>query len=148
GPPAGYTAVPPLPNLDRRIRQGDAVVVPRDLGAWPDGAAGRQGGLPAVATDVTVRQAIRAIGPLAARYLTAGPEEKPELQRRLARAEAELAGAWISALDRRLGAVARELRADAATRDRFGERAPEARAAEAALEQTTARLAELGRLRT
>src|SRR5690606_32020961 len=111
-------------------------------------AAGRQGGLPAVATDVTVRQSIRAIGPLAARYLTAGPEEKPELQRRLANAEAELAGAWISALDRRLGAVARELRADAATRDLFGERPPEARAAEAALEQTTARQAELGRLRT
>src|SRR5690606_29851478 len=81
-------------------------------------------------------------------YLTAGPEEKPELQRRLANAEAGLAGAWISALDRRLGAVARELRADAATRDLFGERPPEARAAEAALEQTTARQAELGRLRT
>src|SRR5690606_37764920 len=144
GPPAGYTAVPPLPNLDRRIRQGDALVDPLDLVAWPDGAAGRPGGLPAVATDVTVRQAIRAIGPLAARYLTAGPEEKPELQRQLARAEAELAGAWISALDRRLGAVARELRADAATRDLFGERPPEARAAEAALEQTTARQAELG----
>src|SRR5690606_29975122 len=148
GPPVTYAAVPPLPNLDRRIRQGDALVDPLDLVAWPDGAAGRPGGLPAVAADVTVRQAIRAIGPLAARYLTAGPEEKPELQRRLATAEAELAGAWISSLDRRLHAAARELRADAATRDLFGERPPEARAAEAALEQTTARLAELGRLRT
>jgi len=148
GPTASYAPVPPLPNLDRRIRQGDALVDPLDLVAWPDGAAGRPGGLPAVAADVTVRQAIRAIGPLAARYLTAGPEEKPELQRQLASAEAELAGAWISALDRRLRAVARELRADAATRDLFGERPPEARAAEAALEQTSARLAELGRLRT
>src|SRR5690606_41583195 len=92
GPPAGSAAVPPLPNLDRRIRQGDALVDPLDLVAWPDGAAGRPGGLPAVATDVTVRQAIRAIGPLAARYLTAGPEEKPGLQRRLARGAAGLAG--------------------------------------------------------
>jgi len=148
GPPDRYASIPPLPNLDRRIRQGDALVDPLDLVAWPDGAVGGPGSLPIVAADATVRQAIRAIGPLAERYLAARPEEKPELQRRLARAETELASAWISALDRRLRAIARELRADAATRDLFGERPPVARAAEAALEQTEARFAELGRLRT
>src|SRR5690606_11901748 len=89
GPPDRYASIPPLPNLDRRIRQGDALGDPLDLVAWPDGAVGGPGSLPIVAADATVRQAIRAIGPLAERYLAARPEEKPELQRRLARAEAE-----------------------------------------------------------
>ena len=147
GPPVTYATIPPLPNLDRRIRQGDALVDPLDLIAAPDADTGRGAGLPVVATDPTVRQAIRAIGPLAARYLTAGPEEKPELQRRLAAAEVAVARAWLDALDRRLEALARELRADAASRDLFGERPPEARVAEAALKQTATRQAELGRLR-
>ncbi|HEX7091526.1 MAG TPA: DNA methyltransferase [Longimicrobiales bacterium] len=147
GPPVTYATIPPLPNLDRRIRQGDALVDPLDLIAAPEADAGRAAGLPVVARDPTVRQAIRGIGPLAARYLTAGPEEKPELQRRLAAAEAAVARAWLDALGRRLDAVARELRADAASRDLFGERPPEARVAEAALKQAGMRQAELGRLR-
>ncbi len=157
-PPAGpRTAaldpvVPPLPNLDRRIRQGDALLDPLDLlSAGPAGGAWR-----GAAVDGRVRAAVAAMRPLGERYLTADPAERPALRRGLAAAETELATAWTLAVEARLRARLRELRADALARDLFGgvpasARQAEAEAAVAArwmaeVEATRASLADKGAL--
>ncbi len=105
---------PPLPNLDRRIRQGDALLAPLDL------ATG-------VASDV--RRAIARLAPLSDAYAAAGPRDRPALARRLARAESRLARAWIDAARTHAARTKRELSARAADRDLFGEPLPEARRA-------------------
>ncbi|HEX7118331.1 MAG TPA: DNA methyltransferase [Longimicrobiales bacterium] len=141
---AAHRRVEPLPNLDRRIRQGDALLDPLDLvaGAGLEDAVGR------AALDAGVRRALRAIPPLAGRYLSAGPEDRPALQRALARAEASLAAAWLDGIERRLVARRRECVAQAAARDLFGERPASARRAEAVARDVDGRLAELDRLRS
>lgn len=138
-----WRTVEPLPNLDRRIRQGDALLDPLDLvaGAGLDDAVG------GVALDAAVRRALREIPPLAREYLSADPEARPALQRQLATAEASLACAWLDGIERRLVSRARELAAAAAALDLFGERPTDARRAEAAAHDVGGRLAELGRLR-
>lgn len=139
--------VQPLPNLDRRIRQGDALLDPLDLGTGPVTSTGT-GGLPAyvAVADPSVRQALRRIGPLSERYVGAGPDERPALARELADAEADLARGWITALERRIATHAAELRALAESRDLFGE--PPAGAAQAARawREAERRLAELRRV--
>lgn len=122
-PPDPGAPVPPLPNLDRRIRQGDALVDPLDLGTAT--------GADPLDTPRTspVRRAIAALAPAAARYLGAGPEEKPALRRELARHERTLARLWIDALANRLDSLEREMSARAADRDLFGQPMPHARAA-------------------
>jgi hypothetical protein len=135
----------PLPNLDRRIRQGDALLDPLDL------ATGGPGGLSPwdrAATDAAVRRALREVAPLATRYLSADPDEKPPLQRALRDAEVHLARSWLDAIARRLASRLAELRAEAEARDLFGERTPAGRTAEItcrALEGRAAEVAELAR---
>jgi len=136
-------AVDPLPNLDRRIRQGDALVDPLDL------VGGENSDAPwsIVAGAAEVRRAAGAITPLAARYVTAEPEERIALRDALAAAEAGLARAWLAAIDRRLAVRAAELRGEADARDLFGERPASAHRAEAALRGVESRRGELARLR-
>lgn len=143
----GSSGVRPLPNLDRRIRQGDALLDPLDLGANPapsfdtGWATARVSGV-----DRAVRQALRRIGPLSEQYVGAGPEERPALMRELTKAEAELARGWIAALERRIIAHAGELRSWAESRDLFGEPPAGAAQAERAWREAERRLAELRRV--
>ncbi|CAN5628160.1 hypothetical protein BH23GEM9_BH23GEM9_05250 [soil metagenome] len=123
--------VPPLPNLDRRIRQGDALVDPLDIGVT---LAGRP-------LDTTAPPELRALlaslRPAADRYLSAGPETRSALRRELHRKEHGLARAWLSAFDAGLEWQIRDLAARAADRDLFG--GPAAHAATAARHLRAAR---------
>lgn len=131
----------PLPNLDRRIRQGDALIDPLDLvGADAFGLA--------VTGEASVARLVRRIRPLADRYLSAEPREKPSLQRSLKAAELALARAWTLALERRLDARIAELRTLSESRDLFGERAHSAQRAEMMLRDLGPRHEELKRLRS
>lgn len=142
--PPNRPVIAPLPNLDRRIRQGDALVDPIDLAM----DAERGPVSPAsIAMDAEVRRAIRALTPLAARYPAAEPEEKPALKRALAAAESRLAAAWLDALKRRLRRWERELDARAGARDLFGETPSFARRAANATRAVHERIAEVDRLR-
>lgn len=135
--------VPPLPNLDRRIRQGDALLDPLDLGDGTGSAPGpEQGAL----LDVRVRGALRALAPAGERYLTAEPSERDVLKRELATRERALAAAWLAAVDARLGRELAELRSLAAARDLFGEAVSGAAAAKGAIPRLDARRAELAEL--
>jgi hypothetical protein len=120
-PPRGTPgAVPPLPNLDRRIRQGDALVDPLDLGI-------ALGGRPLETTaPPELRSLVGAVEPAAAAYLRAGPVERPALRRKLDSLERSLAVAWLSALEGRLSWTVKEIAARAGDTDLFGEPAPHA----------------------
>lgn len=145
--PGGKAAphrVPPLPNLDRRIRQGDVLLDPLDLATAGESTPSPWRG---AAMDANVRRALAQLAPLAQGYLAAEPEERPALQRRLIEAEAGLAVAWLDALQSRAAGELRELSAQASTRDLFGERPPAARRAEAQFRLTRERNAELDRIR-
>jgi type I restriction-modification system DNA methylase subunit len=107
-PDAGNMDVPPLPNLDRRIRQGDALIDPFDLAAES-------------AANAAVRAARRALQPLVLRYTTCDPEERQGVQRLVSRHERQLSHAWLKALSERLRYQIQETRAQAAARDLFGE---------------------------
>jgi hypothetical protein len=127
----GDDEVRPLPNLDRRIRQGDALVDPLDL-PYADGADGLQHN---PMTDPDLRRALRAVGPAARRYLESAPGERSLARAALATAERTLARRWIDGLRRRQHELARRLAAEAADRDLFGELPEPARRAGAALER-------------
>jgi len=131
-------ATPPLPNLDRHIRQGDVLVDPLDLGS----DFGRLAG--GAAKDRTVRRTLRDMEPARRAYVAAGPEERPTLQQELGETERRLARAWIRALETRVDAALREAQAVAAARDLFGERPPDAIRADAAARRLMDRAAELG----
>jgi hypothetical protein len=134
--------VQPLPNLDRQVRQGDALLDPLELGrADLDDRDGR-----GAAADPAVRAALRSLHPLTRDYLAAEPGHKEELRRQIANAETDLAKAWIRALDHRLERTAAELAAAADARDFFGEHAAGARAARASLVPNRDRRTELLRL--
>ncbi len=115
--------LPPLPNLDRRIRQGDALLDPLDLGAPAD-------------ADSDVRRALRELPELSARYLVSEPASRPALERKLAAAERSLARAWAAAQSKRLRRTAAELRATAADRDLWGEPTDDALRARAGVDST------------
>jgi hypothetical protein len=136
-----HEPTPPLPNLDRHIRQGDVLVDPLDLGF----DFGRLAG--GAARDRTVRRTLREIEPARRAYVVAGPEERPALQRTLGETERRLARAWIGALDARMNSALREARAVAASRDLFGERTPDAVRADALTRQLTDRAAQLDDVR-
>lgn len=141
---AGDAEPVPLPNLDRRIRQGDALLDPLDL-------TGAEEGVPAwraAAADLEVRRRVREISTATSAYVGAEPDERPALQRRLAEAEVGLARAWLDVLERRVRARLRGARAWAEARDLFGARPVEAARAEAELPAIEARAAEIERLRT
>ncbi len=134
-------AVEPLPNLDRRIRQGDALVDPLDLG-YAHGAD-----LGAAARDAAVRRALRRLEPAARAYVSAGPETRPRLQATLHDEERDLARAWLGALDRRLRRALAEAERRAQDRDLFGELSPDAPAARSEAHRVRSRLDELDRAR-
>jgi hypothetical protein len=144
-PAAGATGpVPPLPNLDMRIRQGDALLDPMDLLLAGNG----QPGLPAAPADRPVRAAIARIRPLAERYLTAEPEERQALRAALRDAESGLADAWLGSAAARLDFRRRELEAAARERDLFDERTDAALLAEREREGVRRTLADAEALRT
>lgn len=123
--------VRPLPNLDRRIRQGDALVDPLDLGAVESGATPLVPAVDAMA-DPGLREAVRAVPPAARRYLASSPEDRESARAELATAERRLARRWIRRLRSIDDQQLRVLEAAAADRDLFGEQAPHARRAEQA----------------
>jgi hypothetical protein len=125
--------IQPLPNLDRRIRQGDALVDPLDLAN--DASASAE-----------VRAARRALKPLVGRYTTCDPEERVGIHRLVTRRERELSRAWLQALQGRAREQARELRAIADTRDLFGDLPASAHEARAQLRALESRISELKRL--
>ncbi len=140
-PATGATGpVPPLPNLDMRIRQGDALLDPMDLLLAGSG----QPGLPA---DRPVRAAIARIRPLAERYLTAEPEERQALRAALRAAESGLADAWLGSAAARLDFHRRELEAAARERDLFDQRTAAALLAEREREGVRRTLADAEALR-
>lgn len=117
---------PPLPNLDRRIRQGDALLDPLELltartGSTADARASR---------DKNVRSALSTLAPLNTQYLDAEPEQRLQLRKEITRAESDLARAWVTALDQRLLDDLRDARAVAASFDLWGLRTGDAQAAD------------------
>lgn len=106
--------VPPLPNLDRRIRQGDALIDPLDIGAAYRGRA------LGTTAPPQLRPLIARLAPVAQEYLSSGPETRTALRRRLAGLESRLARAWLDTLERQLDYDMRDLRARAADVDLFG----------------------------
>lgn len=113
---AGST-VPPLPNLDGRIRQGDALLDPIDLSV--------DEGQPSTewrpAASLAARRAASALAPLAARYVGTEPGERERVAADVRHAERELAHAWLDSLDGGLAARLAELRARAGERDLWGD---------------------------
>lgn len=116
---SAVTDVPPLPNLDRCIRQGDALVDPLDIRAgahaWSDARR--------------LRMIVRQLEPAGRQYVTAGPETRAALRRRLQRLETGLARAWINAALNGAGEQLAEMRVRATDRDLFGEPTAAARVA-------------------
>ncbi|HSK20260.1 MAG TPA: hypothetical protein VK912_13995 [Longimicrobiales bacterium] len=129
--------VPPLPNLDRRIRQGDALVDPLDMTA---AAAGRPLGTSA---PPELRVLVSRLEPASRQYVTSSPEDRPALRRALQSLERRFARAWLDTLRRQLEHEARELRARAADTDLFGEPTAAAVHARTRLPPLTSRLEEM-----
>jgi hypothetical protein len=132
-PDSPVAQVQPLPNLDRRIRQGDALIDPLDIAA--DTVA-----------NAEVRAARRALQPLVERYTVCDPEERQGVHRLVTRRERQLARAWLAALRQRIRYEAGELRAVASERDLFGEVPATATAAREQLSVLDRRAVELKRL--
>lgn len=132
--------VRPLPNLDRRIRQGDALIDPLDLGALP--GAGPGAGFHPL-RDPELRRALRTVEPTARRYLESGPEHRQELRRDLAESERRLASRWVAAAHRAARLRVQHLEALAGDRDLFGEVPEQARRARAGIPDAQARVREL-----
>jgi hypothetical protein len=128
--------VPPLPNLDRSIRQGDALIDPLDT-------RGPESGSLTPARRATLRQLDEA----GRAYMVSGPESRGALRRRIHRLERGLARAWLDALARALEGRAAELHARAGDRDLFGDPSTAALKARAAIPGTARRLDELTTLR-
>jgi hypothetical protein len=122
-----------LPNLDRRIRQGDALVDPLDLAAE-------------TVASSEVRTARRALQPLVQRYTTCDPEERQGVHRLVTRRERQLSRAWLHAVGARVRDQARVLRAEAGSRDLFGGVPVSAVEARTRLRSLETRSAELKRL--
>ena len=129
--------VPPLPNLDRRIRQGDALVDPLDLAA---AATGRPLGM---AAPAELRSLVARLEPASRQYVTSSPESRPALRRALQSLERRFARAWLDTLCRQMEHESRELRARAADADLFGAPTAGAVQARARLPTLTTRLHEL-----
>lgn len=138
----GDGRVRPLPNLDRRIRQGDALVDPLDLGSL--GARDTLRWHPM--RDPGLRRALRALEPAARAYVESGPEERDLARARVARAEHRLAHRWVQgARDARVRQL-KQLRARAADRDLFGDTPESARRAAREAAEVEERIRELDRV--
>lgn len=141
--PAEGGPVEPLPNLDRRIRQGDALLDPLDLATPGAGATTLDR---AVSVDASVRRAVRALIAPSRSYTNAEPAQRAVLQRELAEGEATLARAWMHAIDGRLAHEQRLLEATRHDLDLFGEPTQAALLARFTLERVAARREEMRRL--
>jgi hypothetical protein len=128
--------VSPLPNLDRRIRQGDALLDPLDL-LLTNSHAPRP----------AVRAAIRSLQPLTRDYLDAGPRDRNRIRQQITAAERDLARAWIDAIRQQTRNHTRELHCQAADRDLFGQIPTTARRALAELADARRRMTEIHALR-
>ena len=116
---------PPLPNLDRRIRQGYALLDPLQ-------ALSQRAGMDENARALRsgpVRAALAALAPLAAAYVDAEPETRLQLRSDLRDAERALAHAWLSGLHSRLGRALRDAVARSESRDLWNEQTSSAVAA-------------------
>lgn len=129
----------PLPNLDRRIRQGDALVDPLDLGAMDADASLHWHPL----RDPELRRALRALEPAARAYVASEPEERALARARVQRAETRLARRWLDGVRGARERQRKQLRARAADRDLFGDVPEPARRAAASLGRVERRLGEL-----
>lgn len=112
--------LPPLPNLDRNVREGDALAGPGFEAAWRPGDA--------------------ALAPLRLRYARASGARKRTLARALDALERRRA---VEAAERRVAALTarrRELLATARSRDLFAQRAGPDAATRRALEEVRAAL--------
>jgi SAM-dependent methyltransferase len=128
--------VRPLPNLDRRIRQGDALVDPLDLSLADPGFDG-----PALNSlqDPELRRAYRAVGPAADRYLNSAPASRDAARAELAAAEHTLARRWVRRLLRMQADHLKGLGVAALDRDLFGHVPEHARRARASMNRAAAR---------
>ncbi len=109
--------VRPLPNLDRRIRQGDALVDPLDLGTMGADASLHWHPL----RDPELRSALRALEPATRAYIASGPEERDLARTRVQQAETLLARRWLDGVRGARARQLKQLRARAADRDLFGD---------------------------
>ena len=123
----------PLPNLDQRVRQGDALLDPLELAARGDATTEVW---KAASLDPGVRRARRCLRAHVVRYAARTAEEREEARRRIARAEARLARRWVDGALERLAGSRRDLLAQTRAPDLFGQRGSRVRVR-----------AELGRLR-
>ena len=139
-PASGAQPVRPLPNLDHRVRQGDALLDPMDLAGRGDAAAEVW---KAAALDPAVRRARRALGAVVARYVASSPEDRSALRERIARGEVRVARRWLRAALARLECARRALHARSRSRDLFGARNADRRALHAEASRLRAARAEI-----
>jgi hypothetical protein len=134
----GGVPTQPLPNLDRRIRQGDSLLDPLELLAPRCGTDADARAL----RDRTVRTLLKSLQPVSTRYVDADPEERLALREHLRSAERDLACAWASAVDTRLERTLKEIVARADTRDLWGMETPAAIRARHSIARLNARKVE------
>ena len=108
---------PRLPNLERRIRQGDALLDPLELYAARPDARARQ-----PAWDADLHQSIQDLTSAARSFLTAEPANKRTITGGIVRLEREVATRWTEAHLLRLRQVEQELRSTLDAPDLFGQR--------------------------
>ncbi|HEX6589417.1 MAG TPA: N-6 DNA methylase [Longimicrobiales bacterium] len=122
-PRAGDAPVRPLPNLDQRVRQGDALLDPLELAARGDATTEVW---KAAALDAGVRRARNCLRAHVERYASRGAATREGARSRIARAEARLARRWVEACLRRLDGARRDLGARLRDPDLFGVRSSRA----------------------
>jgi Eco57I restriction-modification methylase len=141
-PAAANVTLPPLPNLDRRVRQGDALLDPLDLAGGADPLSAEW----LAARDPDVRRHAAALAPLGVHYVATEPGEREVVTAGLRSLEVSLARAWLHAIGRRLEHRVADLRARTAHRDLWGERTAEAVEANTKMPRAAQDLDEISRL--
>lgn len=112
--------VPPLPNIDHKVRQGDTLLDPMDaLAALTEGAGGPGRSLDVLAQWAREAEELRS---LKDGYLSASGSRKEDLARALRSRELALARPLLDRLTERADGRIRELRDLGRARDLFGER--------------------------
>ncbi|HEX6642973.1 MAG TPA: DNA methyltransferase, partial [Thermoanaerobaculia bacterium] len=142
--PAEHSGAPvrPLPNLDHRVRQGDALLDPLDLAARGDSGAEVWR---SAALDPKVRRCRQLLAALLREYGSASATQRAALRERIGRTEVRLARRWIAGALDRLDRERRARHARARTRDLFGH-VPDPRSHRAELRRLRDARLELSRL--